>query len=137
MIGIDLGIKNLGLLEEGKEPELLSVDSFKDIRDFGEYLNFRVRNQIIYVDFNWNEIYLPGKRRTQAEKYYLFGCLDMGAYLCFPVEPKRIREFLNLPPKTTKKEVHRVAKGLYTIPTNPHLIDAFLLLEYGKHEYNR
>lgn len=138
VVGIDLGIKNLGWYEEGIGFKTYSVDEHENLEQFSSFLSVSCHGKNVYVDFGWNEIYLPGRRLTQAQKYFLAGSIYQGAHKCVFVSPAWIREMFDLPPKTSKKEVHVFAKTRYpwlsaTKPKpNQHELDAFLLYEWGK-----
>lgn len=134
MIGIDLGIKNLGLYNtETKKSLTLSLADFTDIEEFSFYLALLVSRKYIYVDYSWQLNYWPGNKKTKQQMIFIAGVLWQASEKCYFVEPKQIREMLGFAAAVPKKELHKTADILYPEikEFNSHEKDAFLLAKWG------
>ena len=135
MIGIDLGIKNMGLYNAKTKKSLtLSLDDFTDIEEFSSYLAELVNQNNIYVDYSWQLNYWPGNKKTKQQMIFIAGVLWQASQKCIFVEPKQIREMLGFVATVPKREIHRTAVVLYPeiARLNPHEKDAFLLTKWGE-----
>jgi hypothetical protein len=117
-----------------KEYRTYDMQDYDDFTLFAQDVFIKCTWQNCYIDFHFNEIYLPGKRKTQALKYYLAGGIANAAKKCVFVEPKSIREMLGFSARVPKREVQKTALILYPQlrGLSNHEIDAFLLTEWGR-----
>ena len=136
MIGIDLGVQNLGVYS----PYLgfrtyTQTDSFLTLVDCIAELT---KNEVCFVDFSWNINNWPGNRRTKLHIIFLAATIYNSADLCYFVEPAQIREWLGFGAVVQKTEVHKTAKILYPeiLNQNSHEVDAYLLYKWGEKHHN-
>jgi len=133
IVGIDLGTKNLAVYSKYNQIMYSEAD-YKTFENMVDTICNRFSYyDFVFVDFIWNEIYLPGKRLPQAKKYYIAGALSQATNTYF-ISPAKIRDMLGIPAKIPKREVHKTAAALYPEmkDLNVHMKDAFLLAKWGE-----
>ena len=131
MIGIDLGVKNLGFYN-GKYTRTYTMEN--DFLEFAEFISGLVFEKVCFVDFDWRINYWPGDRKTKTQLIFLAGIIYSSADLCTFVAPYEIREMLGFAATVPKKELHRTALILYPDlkELDSHQIDAYLLYKFGE-----
>jgi len=143
IIGIDLATHNCGLCFLDDMPTFTTVGLKSKVTPtedaifkYADSLALLVKNKKIYVDFSWQEIFLPGRRSIASIKYFLAGAIYNSAGQCSFISPKQVRDFFNLPPKTKKEELHKLILQIYpeNLSRNEHELDALILAHIGKEE---
>ena len=137
LIGIDLATVNCGLCFM-QEDETISfatigipnIASDESILNFADSLSKLVYDQICYVDFNFNECFLPNKRKHIAVKYFLAGVILLSAKEAYFIKPSVVREHFGFDPKMNKYKFHaEMFKDVRQ--ENEHERDAYLLALMG------
>lgn len=131
MIGIDLGVKNLGFYNS---KFFRTYNMENDFLEFCEFISSIVFEDICYVDFDWRINYWPGDKKTKTQLIFLAGIIYSSADICTFVQPSEIREMLGFSATVPKKELHRTALVLYPElkEKDSHQIDAYLLYKFGE-----
>lgn len=137
IIGIDLATINCGLcfMQEDGQFSFATV-GMKDLEDetilkFADSLALLVYDQDCFVDFHFNECFLPNKKKHIAIKYYLAAVIKSSANKTYFIKPSVVREYFGFPAKMKKQEFH-AAMNLKSYNQNTeHERDAYLLALMG------
>lgn len=137
IIGIDLATVNCGLcFMRDDETTNFSTIGIPNIASDESILNFAtslakvVSGQVCYIDFNFNECFLPNKRKHIAVKYFLAGVILMSAKEAYFIKPSVVREHFGFDPKMNKYKFHaEMFKDVRQ--ENEHERDAYLLALMG------
>lgn len=139
VIGIDLATKNCGVCwmyeDDSYFPGMCGMKEQTDLAllEFASVLRNLVHNQIVFVDFNFNEIHLPGRKKFTAYKYFLAGIIQASAKECFLITPSQLRKAYGLKAKTSKTDVHKsLITEIMREQYNEHELDAYLLAKMYK-----
>lgn len=137
VIGIDLATINCGLcfMQEDENTSFATI-GIKDIANDETIINFAtslakvVSGQVCYIDFNFNECFLPNKRKHIAIKYFLAGVILVSAKEAYFIKPSQVREHFGFDPKMNKYKFHaEMFKDVRQ--ENEHERDAYLLALMG------
>ena len=137
IIGIDLATVNCGLcfMQEDETPSFATI-GIKDISNDETSINFAtslakvVSGQVCYIDFNFNECFLPNKRKHIAVKYFLAGVIFLSAKEAYFIKPSVVRGHFGFDPKINKYKFHaEMFKDVRQ--ENEHERDAYLLALMG------
>lgn len=139
ILGIDLATVNCGLcFMEEDETCIYATIGIKDIGSddsilqFAKSLSMVVSNQVCYVDFHFNECFLPNKKKHIAVKYFLAGVILASANEVEFVKPSAIREYFGQSSKMKKYAFHEVMfPDLKLKQETEHERDAYLLALMG------
>lgn len=140
ILGIDLATVNCGLCFMQKDETctyntigIPDISNDESILKFADSLALLVHNQICYVDFNFNECFLPNKRKHIALKYYLAAVIKCNAKEAYFIKPSVVREYFGQAPKMNKYKFHeQMFPGQKLNQENEHERDAYLLALMGK-----
>jgi hypothetical protein len=148
ILGIDLAISNCGLcfMNDDETCSFATIgikDVAKDddvILQFSKSLSKVVSDQTCYVDFHFNECFLPNKRKHIALKYFLAGVIFVSAKETYFIKPSALRVHFGFEPKMNKYKFHEaMLKDCYKgngeywklDNANEHERDAYLLALMG------
>ena len=138
IIGIDLATINCGLcFMQEDESCSFSTIGIPDISDDESIVNFAdslallTHNQECFVDFHFNECFLPNKKKHIAVKYYLAANIQRSAKLYRFVKPSDVRVHFGFPPKMKKYDFHKQMFKDHLRQENEHERDAYLLALMG------
>lgn len=137
IIGIDLATVNCGVcFMKHDETCSFSTIGIPDIAiddsiiEFSQALAKVVSGQICYIDFNFNECFLPNKRKHIAVKYFLAGVILLSAKETYFIKPSEVRKHFGYEPKMNKYKFHtEMFKDVRQ--ENEHERDAYLLAFMG------
>lgn len=137
IIGIDLATVNCGLcfMQDDTRYSFATI-GMKNLEDetiikFADSLALLVHDQICYVDFHFNECFLPNKKKHIALKYYLAASIQFSAKECYFIKPSKVREHFGFAPKMPKREFHKQIFLGDLGQENEHEKDAYLLALMG------
>src|SRR5574343_101769 len=108
IIGLDLATVNCGLcMADSTTGYSMTTIGMKDlqpetIQKFAKALGLIVAGEIVYVDFNYNEIFLRGLKKHLAVKYYLAGYIQAVAKEDYFVTPAELRKHYGFGAKEKK-----------------------------------
>lgn len=138
IIGIDLATINCGVcFMKPDETSTFSTIGIPDITsdesiiEFAQALAKVVNDQICYIDFNFNECFLPNKRKHIAVKYFLAGVILLSAKEAYFIKPSAVREHFGFDPKMNKYKFHEQMFKQILNQENEHERDAYLLALMG------
>lgn len=138
IIGIDLATVNCGLcFMQDDETTSFGTIGIKDISNdddilrFADSLSLLVHNEICFVDFHFNECFLPNKRKHVALKYYLAANIKRSARETYFIKPSQVRTHFGFEPKMNKYKFHEVMFKTPLKNENEHERDAYLLALMG------
>ena len=139
IIGIDLATVNCGLcfMEEDETCSyetigIKDINSDEAVLKFADSLSLLVHDQVCYVDFHFNECFLPNKRKHIALKYFLAACIQRSAKKTYFIKPSQLREYFGLDPKINKYKFHEAMFPTVKLKQeNEHERDAYLLALLG------
>lgn len=132
MLGIDLGVKNMGVYSPYLGYRTYSMET--NFFELADCLMSLVYQNVAIVDFDFRINYWPGNKQTKTYLIFLAGCIYSSADIAHFVTPKEIREFLGFSALVKKQELHRIANILYpeNEAKNSHELDAYLLYKFGE-----
>jgi len=144
IIGIDLATVNCGLcfMEEEDKYNFATI-GMKDLEDetilkFADSLSLLVHKHVCFVDFYFNECFLPNKRKHIALKYYLAANIKRSAKEAYFIKPSAVREYFGHSPKMNKYKFHEeMFSGEMMKQENEHHRDAYLLALMGWTEQSK
>jgi hypothetical protein len=145
ILGIDLATVNCGVCFFKSPQEysfaMLGMKELDDnsILEFANVLGKLVSEQVCYVDFTFNECFLPNRQKHVAVKYFLAGVLKSKAKECNFIKPILVREYFNYPAKEKKYKLHKdFFNPDWFTDHNEHERDAYLLalMGYQLQEHN-
>ena len=138
VIGIDLATVNCGLcFMTEDETHWFNTIGMNDLEDetilkFADALSLIVHDQICYVDFHFNECFLPNKRKHIAVKYYLAACIQRSARETHFIKPAEVRKHFDQDPKMKKYKFHEALLSKEMMKEHSeHKCDAYLLALMG------
>ena len=138
VIGIDLATVNCGLcFMTEDETHWFNTIGMNDLEDetilkFADALSLIVHDQICYVDFHFNECFLPNKRKHIAVKYYLAACIQRSARETHFIKPAEVRKHFGQDPKMKKYKFHEALLSKEMMKEHSeHKCDAYLLALMG------
>jgi hypothetical protein len=137
ILGIDLATVNCGLcfmdIDETCSFATIGMKNLEDktIVNFADSLSLLVHDQDCFIDFHFNECFLPNKKKHVALKYYLAGNIQRSAKSYRFVKPSAVREHFGFPPKMKKYEFHEQMFIDHLRQENEHERDAYLLALMG------
>lgn len=139
IIGIDLATTHCGMCFMNSDetyttatigiPDIKADDS---IMKFSEHLVTLVKDRICYIDFHFNECFLPNKKKHVSVKYFLAGVIWAVAQEVHFIKPSVVREYYGFSPKTKKYVFHESYFDTPSNTENEHIRDAYLLALMGK-----
>ena len=140
ILGIDLATVNCGLcfMQEDETCSFATIGikdigSDESILQFAKALQKVVSDQVCYVDFHFNECFLPNKKKHIAVKYFLSGVILVSAKEVEFVKPSAIREYFGQSPKMKKYAFHELMFTDQMLEQETeHERDAYLLALMGK-----
>ena len=139
-LGIDLATTNCGLCWMDNDLTctfntfgITDISSDESILKFAEALSKVVSDQICFVDFHFNECFLPNKKKHIAIKYYLAGVIWLSAKEVHFIKPSEVRQHFGHPAKMKKYQFHEAMfLGEDLKQETEHERDAYLLALMGK-----
>lgn len=137
ILGIDLATVNCGMcfMKEDESVSFVTI-GMKDLEDktilkFADSLAMLVHDQDCFVDFHFNECFLPNKKKHIAVKYFLAGVILVAAKETQFIKPSVIREHFGFPAKMKKNLFHEQMFLSAYNQNNEHERDAYLLALMG------
>lgn len=144
IIGIDLATVNCGLCfmnpDETCWYNTIGMPDLDDetILKFADALSLIVHDQICYVDFHFNECFLPNKRKHIAVKYYLAACIQRSAKETHFIKPSDVRKYYGQDSKMKKYKFHELMFAPEMMKEHDeHKRDAYLLALMGVTEQSK
>lgn len=138
VIGIDLATVNCGLCFMAEdETHWFNTIGMKDlepetINNFAMALQKVVQDQVVYVDFHYNECFLPNKRKHISIKYFLSGVIFATAKQTNFIKPSEVREHFGFDSKIKKYIFHeKMFDSEMMKQHDEHKRDAYLLALMG------
>ena len=139
VMGIDLATKNCGICwryrDDSSHMSMCGMKTQTDIEllVFSKILKSLVKDQTVYVDFNFNEVFLPGRKKFTAYKYFLAGIIQASAKECNLITPSQLRKHYYCNSKMSKKDLHKLLiPEIMLEQYNEHELDAYLLAKMYK-----
>lgn len=108
------------------------IGSDESILQFAKSLAMVVSDQVCYVDFHFNEVFLPNKKKHIAVKFFLAGVILVSSKEVEFVKPSAVREYFGFSAKMKKYAFHEQMFGEGLNQENEHERDAYLLALMGK-----
>lgn len=144
IIGIDLATVNCGLCFM-QEDETCWYNTIgmpdlepETINSFAQALQKVVHDQIVYVDFHYNECFLPNKRKHISIKYFLAGVIKATAKETHFIKPADVRKYYGQDPKMKKYKFHELMfDSAMMKEQDEHKRDAYLLALMGITEQSK
>lgn len=138
VIGIDLATVNCGLcFMKADETHWFNTVGMPDLEDetilkFSDALAISVYDSICFVDFHFNECFLPNKRKHIAVKYFLAACIHRSAKQTYFIKPADVRKYFGQDPKMNKYKFHELMFPPEMMKEHDeHKRDAYLLALMG------
>lgn len=137
ILGIDLATVNCGIcFMEDDETCSFATVGMKDLEPetilkFTSSMVKIVSDQVCYIDFHFNECFLPNKKKHIAVKYFLAGAIVTSAKQCNLVKPSEVRQHFGFDGKLKKNLFHEQMFINAYNQNNEHERDAYLLALMG------
>jgi hypothetical protein len=102
------------------------------VQKFAKSLGLLAKNQVTYIDFNYNECFLRGRKKHLAIKYFLAGYIQATAKEANFITPAELRKYYGFGAKEKKYTLHeKLLEPTFCKLYNEHERDAYLLAKMG------